>query len=708
MGWLGFLNPAFLWGAFAASLPVIIHLINRRKARVVRFPAVQFVLRSERRVARRYRLKQWLLLALRTLLLFLLTTALAEPVLQLGEESPAEIDQPRALALILDNSLSLAYQTEGTTRWELAREAAGIVLRELRPQDQGVVLPLISTAEPPQALSSDRELLLQHVTNVSLEYSAGGFVAPFQQAYSLLKASSASKKEILVITDMTRTPWVGFELGALKVIDSQVRVTVVSVGTAGASGNTAVREIRVEHPPVVAGVRTKLTASVAHFGGDDRSRVPVQLSADGRVLEQRLIDLPHGTTVDVSFDAIFEQAGYRAASVKLASDALPIDDTFYFTISVRKPLRALVIDGDPRTTLVASETFYLMHALNPERAARPGPVQPRVVPLEEAEGLQLGDFDVILLTNIRALSPSFRARLHEFATRGGGVWWFLGHLVDPAAYNRDLFDTPTRLLPARLGLRLDREGAHPVTLRLHERSHPVLEPFIGQGQDALAGVRVRRLFSLESGSLPPTTQVLLSLPDGHPLLLAGSVGRGRVLLLTSTADADWNELPVTTGYLPLVQTGIAYLAEREEQAHLGTDVRIPDPIRIRLPAERKEGSVTVTDPQGKESRLRLEEQNAWREAQYAEALQPGFYRLRAGAEQGLAAVNPPWEESDITSIPWEELREKFGGAPLAYVRWERGQRVQPVLNEPMALAGWFLLGLLALALVEGVFANRLR
>ena len=53
MGWLTFLNPAFLWGALAASVPVIIHLINRRRARVVPFPTVKFVLRSERRVARK-------------------------------------------------------------------------------------------------------------------------------------------------------------------------------------------------------------------------------------------------------------------------------------------------------------------------------------------------------------------------------------------------------------------------------------------------------------------------------------------------------------------------------------------------------------------------------------------------------------------------------------------------------------------------------
>ncbi|MBI3329929.1 MAG: BatA domain-containing protein [Nitrospinae bacterium] len=729
MGWLTFLNPAFLWGGLAASIPIIIHLINRRRARVVRFPAVAFVLRSERRVARKYRVKQWLLLALRTFILFLLTTALAEPMLQPERGDVAEINQARAVVLILDNSMSMAYQIGGATCWELAKELAGLVLQDLRPQDQGAVLPLIPatqsrasssefragdpdtrhpTPDTPDVLNSDRAGLVQEVQKLSLTHESGGFVAPFQLAHTLLQPSSAPKKEIVVITDSTRTPWVGFEPSAFKVIDPQVRVTVITVGSESPPSNVTVRDVRMENPPVVAGVRTKLTASLVNFGALGRKNLPVQLRVDDRTLDQRIVDLPQRSGLDVPFDVIFDRPGYRAGSIQLASDALPVDDTFYFTVPVRKTLRPLVIDGDPRTTLVASETFYLTNALNPERAGRPGPIQPRVVPVEEAESLQLGDFDVILLANVRALSASFRTRLLEFAKRGGGVWWFLGHQVDPGTYNRELFESPTRLLPTRLGMRLDRDDAHPVTLRVLDTTHPLLQPFAGPGQDALAGVRVRRLFTTETASLPSTTHVLLALPDGQPLLLAGEVGPGRVLLFTSTADVDWNELPVTTGYLPLVHAGVAYLARRERSERLGADVRIPHPIQITTPAEPREVLVTITDPQGKETRLRVEGQDGRGEARYPDVRRPGFYRLKVGPEEGLVAVNTPLEESDVTRIPPEELGEKFRRSPFAFVRWERGSPLYPPQVEPTSLAGWFLLGLLALALVEGVCANRLR
>ena len=74
----------------------------------------------------------------------------------------------------------------------------------------------------------------------------------------------------------------------------------------------------------------------------------------------------------------------------------------------------------------------------------------------------------------------------------------------------------------------------------------------------------------------------------------------------------------------------------------------------------------------------------------------------------MVAVNPQLEESDLADIQVDELRGKFPGIPFALVQWERGQTVRPPQVQPMSLAGWFLIGLLALMLVEGVFANRLR
>ena len=278
--------------------------------------------------------------------------------------------------------------------------------------------------------------------------------------------------------------------------------------------------------------------------------MPVRLVVDGKTLDQRLLDLPKKSTTDVAFDVSFDQPGYREGTITLASDGLPVDDVFYFSVPVRKALRVLLIDGDPRTTLVASETFYLMNALNPEPGLSAG-TNPATGGSGRGSGAAAaGEFDVVILANVRNLSSNLRARLMDFANQGGGLWWFLGHQVDPAVYNRTLFDTPTRLLPARLGALLDRPEVHPVVLQSLDASHPVLRPIASADRTPWRGCACDACSPRRPPRIAPTTRVLLALPDGRPLLLEGAAGQGRVLLFTSTGDVDWNEVAVTTGYCP--------------------------------------------------------------------------------------------------------------------------------------------------------------
>jgi hypothetical protein len=107
---LTFLQPAFLLGALAAAVPVIIHLIYRRRALVHRFPAVRFLLLADKRTARKFRLNQWLLLALRVAAILLLAAVLARPHLTGSNVQAAVLMPPQATVILVDNSLSMQYR----------------------------------------------------------------------------------------------------------------------------------------------------------------------------------------------------------------------------------------------------------------------------------------------------------------------------------------------------------------------------------------------------------------------------------------------------------------------------------------------------------------------------------------------------------------------------------------------------------------------
>src|SRR5438270_12208458 len=134
-----FAHPAYLWGLFAIALPILVHLFNQRRPRPLSFGAIEFVLRSQRQRARRLRLRQIVLLALRCLLIAAVALALARPSLRPRGVQAAQASGPQATALVLDASLSMRYRMGSRTLFETARSEALAALDRLAPDEPATV-----------------------------------------------------------------------------------------------------------------------------------------------------------------------------------------------------------------------------------------------------------------------------------------------------------------------------------------------------------------------------------------------------------------------------------------------------------------------------------------------------------------------------------------------------------------------------------------
>src|SRR5262245_23947142 len=113
---MSFLNPALLWGLGLTSIPIIIHLLQRRRFRVVRWGAMEFLLLSVRKRSRRLRIEQLLLLLIRCLVIALVVLALSRPALRPGTLRALASESHVHAILVLDNSYSMGYLPEGAER----------------------------------------------------------------------------------------------------------------------------------------------------------------------------------------------------------------------------------------------------------------------------------------------------------------------------------------------------------------------------------------------------------------------------------------------------------------------------------------------------------------------------------------------------------------------------------------------------------------
>ncbi len=628
-----FLNPLFLFALAAGVIPILIHRLVQRHGKVKKFSAVRLLLLSQQNLVRPERLKEFILLALRVLAVMSLALLIARPVwLFSGVFSSGE---EGAKVLILDNSLSMGYREDRGERFELARNHARDVLKTLK----GRVLILPTAPVPGKNLEDhsiewmNPERALQELETISLSFGKGDPGAALNRAFQAGKDLKAPL-EVVILTDLARGEWEGLQQGQLKNVPSNLTLTFVRFGGIQRDPNLTVKEVRLIQGEAVVGVPGRLEATVGNLSGQAAS-VLVQLLLNNVKGEQRSIDLPAGEDGKITFDLTLEKPGWVRGEVRLAGDRLPMDDRFYFPIKARERVKVLVVDGDPRTALKASESYYLVNALQPGRGEGT-PFSVQVTQEGELERMDLKPFEAIFLLNVPQ-PPS--SPLASYLQAGKPLFIFLGNRVNPDHYQRLPFfswqlkevkegGAPGRIMPGPGGV--SREGSKSLS---------------GISGDTLKKASFERYYRLSKSG-----KTLLALENGDPLLVEGEWGRGRVFLFASSADLDWNDLPLNAAFLPLIH-GLLKEGVGMSQSPLPPTLRVGEAFPGADPP-----SQIVGPPGG-----------------------PGIYRFSNPSGDVWRGLNPPVEESDLRKMTAEEMKKRLvsmevkvieskegsGGAPLA-------------------------------------------
>ena len=651
-----FANPLFLFGLAAGILPILIHRLTQRKARVRKFSAVRLLLQSQQNLVRPERLRQFLLLALRVLAVLSLALLMARPAwLLAGVFSPGDAG---ARILVLDDSLSMGYREDRGVRFDLAKAKA----REILAGVTGRVLVLPASTgrpgPPPGWMTPDQAR--GALDAIGLTFGRGDTVAALNRASPAWR-DARGPVELVILTDLARPDWEGFRLSELKEAPADLSITFLRFGAEGRDPNVTVRGMRLAQGDAVAGAANRLEANVLNLSGEARS-VLAQFYLDGAKVEQKTVELQPGEEGPVSFDLFLEHGGWVNGEVRLAEDRLAADDRFHFALKARDRVRVLVVDGDPRPSPQGSESYYLLNALQPGRGEG-SPFLVRALPEGELERADLTPYDAVFLLNVPRPPASPVA---AFLKAGKPVFLFLGDRVDPRHYGRLPF------LPWRLG---EVRGFGP---RGPSRIGRV--DFEGEPLRSLAGAAVvgwKKAAFLRYFRIEGSSRDRMALENGDPLLVEGaSAGGGRVFLFASSADLDWNDLPLHALYLPWIQ-GLLKDAVGLSASPLQAGLRLGEPSPESGPDSQLTGV-----PGG-----------------------PGVYRFDAPEGEVRRGLNPPPEESDLRKMTPEEMQKRFGSVKVRVVEAREDAPVAPLVGRREL---WpYLLGFLLLVLgVEMGVASR--
>ncbi len=515
------------------------------------------------------------------------------------------------------------------------------------------------------------------------------------------------------------------------------QLQVINLGQPGAD-NLAVTSLDLRDPLVLAGRSVALEAGIRDFGRVARQHQAVDLLVDGHPAGRQYADIPAGGNVVVHFDQRFESNGDHAVEVRLVGDPLKpadvsgpaddleVDNHRYLAVHARQAIRVLCIDGWPAGDPRKSSVFNLGLALSSRNDPNSRSPIDLTIATENAilERDLVKDFDCVMLSDVAQFTASEARVLDNYLVHGGSLVFFLGDRVIAENYNSLLAGraaegwapgTPGRqVLPARLiavaknpGGRLDPlEYRHPIVQKFrNQEKTQLLESPIGQYfkvklPEAVAAPR-SPLPAPRSPTMgtwcPPVphsaAEVVLALSNGDPLVVAQPVRRGRVVLVTTSADASWGLWPLWGTYEPLVKEILRWCTAGQAQPR---NVAVGDPLESALAATPALTSMSIECPGGQRRAAPLEVQGDYSTWRYDDTLISGIYTAHFGSPllpSQLFAVNLLTAESDLTPISREELQnEVWPDLSLGYATaW---QDEGAPLPSPAGPAGQLHVGLL--------------
>ena len=586
-----FHNPFFLYGLSAVIVPILIHRITQRKPEVRQFSAVHLLLQSQRTTVRPRRLKHILLLLLRILAIAVVVFMMARPVLE--RPGFATLFPEGAKVLIVDNSLSMGYREDRGQRYDIAKRAARKALEGFEGKIAVIATGSLTTGPAFEWMNAEKALTLLEA--LPLSFARGETASAFTSAYQQLK-NLKMPKQILILSDLARSDWAGFDLTRLGLI-TDADVTFLRIGPAARDPNFSIKDVSLTEGEILVGVPARLAVTVSNLSDHDGTPL-VQIFLAGVKADQKTIGLKPGQNGQVFFELLVDKPGWIDAEIKLSPDRLRTDDVFYFPLKAKNKPNILVVDGDPKTSLKASESYFLVNALHPGAFER-SPFATRVITENELARTDLRLYDSIFLLNVAR--PDF-SRLASFLELQRPIFIFLGDRIVIEEYNRFSF-APWQIKGINA---LDDKAEKITRIDLSPAAHKQLT----QLEDSLKSVSVRRYFKIEG-----QVKNLLTLANNAPLLVEAEVERTKLFMFASSADLDWNDLPLKAAYLPLLHS----LLKEAVGITAGSQ---PTGVRLGEPLREKGAPVQIKGPRGG----------------------PGIFQFSLPTGELRQGVNTPYEE----------------------------------------------------------------
>ena len=685
---MSLLHPGlFAAAACSIALPILIHILLRRRRTPVMWGAMRFLLEAYQQQRRRIQFEQFLILALRCLLVAALGAAIARPYL--ADRNVRHAGRARTVYVILDDSLaSSAMDGAGRTTFERSQEQAVAVLKSL-DSSRGDRAALITVSTPAEGLvvspSIDPGAVIRQVMALTPTSAAADWNQSMVLAAEAFAASQAAHvettQEIVLCTGgragsldpkraIARPPtllpstefWIAPPeeqvLSNVSIVDV-APLNAVLTGASGTSEAVSIGQVRVSlrRSGSLGAATTKVRLEIpARDGVSGKDRVTEQTITWSAGEAERMVTVS-GPRLRGS-----ELSEHPVLVASIDRDAIEADNSFAAPLIARDTVRVGLIAARAESRILSGESVggasnfspadWVWIGLDPGAATtslteRGGDIQRSWIDPAAVGATSLTDFDALVLTSPERLDRDTWKRLRVFTDAGGVL------LVTPGAATaaQAWTDGFTEAFSPAFSIGREVTNLEPAQALVFDgASRPAWDPLKGlvsEAAELVKPVRISKVLGLSaSGKAQDATPAILAIGSGAgqttPLLVQvrpqdGAGSRGVCLLLTACPVPAWTDLPARPFFVPLlhevIRSGIARAGADGKQL-AGHRVRVPGGTSaVRMARLNQTLAVDATG----------QTTEGVRRADIATAVDG------RGAAMGVIGVNADWEAADVAT-----------------------------------------------------------
>lgn len=620
-----FVFPFFLFALAAIAIPVIVHLFNFRRYKIVYFSNVRFLREVELETSSRNRIKHLLVLAARSLALLFLVLAFAQPYIPSKNNNVST--GKKYVSIYIDNSFSMNAVSDGRSLFDKAKIASKEIARNYSADDEFQLLTNDFEGKHQRLVS--KEEFISMVDELEISPAVRNLSEITKRQRDALSRENGKNQIAYLLSDFQKG------MGKLNV-DSSVAYNLVALA-ADAQANVYIDTVWFNEPVQLLNQPAKLIVKISNSGEKTVENNRLVLKLNNQTKSMADFSVAANSFIYDTMNFVLNQPNWNKAELQIHDYPIAYDDNYFLAFKVIEKIKVLSLSENRSNQFLDAlfkdqAEFYYTSSLASAFDAN------------NLRGNQL-----VILDNLRSISSSLAATINQFVIEGGAVAVFPADKCDMESYNRFLNNLQANSIAAFSEQAQDLAG-----INLQQNIFKDVFERIPENMN-LPHVKKYYQFTRSTAS---NEEAILTLKDGNSFFSRYPHGSGSLYVCGSPLDQNFSELPVHAIFVPMLYK-MAVLNIRSGNI----SYFIGDKTRIEANAKKVSGD-KVYKIKGENMEFipeQFEMGNKMLLGLNEQIKKSGFYQvgLENSDSTDLLALNFDRKESDMKFSSASQLKEQY-------------------------------------------------